>query len=132
MEIEALEAVKEYILENNSELWTEELEELDLFLKSAIDNRVKENKFWVIVTEEMQLFTDKEKAIEDMQETLVGDSEASLAEISWLEEEKKFDVNPVSWKEMNVALAKHLTRLKEQLRKAKEKEEEEEAKEDND
>lgn len=80
-----------------------------------VDNRAEDMKFWVIVSQPLQLFTDKDEAIAEMQQVLTEDSECSLAEISWLEEENQFDVNPVGWKEMNVALAKQLTELREKL-----------------
>ena len=103
-------------LKENDELYQGLLNELHL-----IDNRAENLKFWVIVSNSLQVFTAKDRAITEMQQVLVDDVDCSLAEISWEEKESKFDVSPVSQKEINVVLAKQVKELREKLEKKNEK-----------
>jgi len=73
--------------------------------KTMIDNEAKDNKFWVIVGTKMLLFTDKEAATVKMQEILAETPETTLAEISYDMKERKFDVDPVPWKEISLKIS---------------------------
>jgi len=69
--------------------------------KTMIDNEAKDNTFWVVVGEKMLLFTDKAAATLKTQLILAETPETTLAEISYNEGERKFEVNPVPWKEIS-------------------------------
>jgi len=68
---------------------------------TMIDNEAKDNTFWVVVGEKMLLFTDKAAATLKTQAILAETPETTLAEISYNEAERKFEVNPVPWKEIS-------------------------------
>ena len=68
----------------------------------------KNKKFWVIIGEELHLFTDKNEAMTEMRTVLAEDPETSLAEFTYDEKDKKFNIDPVSWKEISQQLAKLL------------------------
>lgn len=85
-----------------------------------IENEVKD-KFWVIVSENLSLFTDKEMATAEMQIVLAENPESTLAEISYNKEERKFEVNPVPWKEISEGSAKQIAEMKKRIEELEKK-----------
>lgn len=85
--------------------------------KTMIDNEAKDNKFWVIVGNKMLLYTDKGAATVKMQEILAETPETTLAEISYNKEERKFDVDPVPWKEISQTSASELAEARKEIEK---------------
>jgi len=69
--------------------------------KTMIDNLAKDDTFWVVVGSEMRLFTDKGDATLKTQAILAETPDTTLAEISYNKTDRKFEVNPVPWKEIS-------------------------------
>lgn len=63
---------------------------------------LEEKIFWVIVGKKLHLYSDKKEAIIGLRNILSKEPEATMAEISYLEEGEKgtFNVEGVSWKDI--------------------------------
>lgn len=79
----------------------------------------KPKKFWVIIGEEIHLFGEnvtqggKEEAMKEMRTVLASEPDSSLAEFTYDDEKKEFNIDPVSWKEISQQLAKLLVEKEE-------------------
>lgn len=64
--------------------------------------KLEEKIFWVLVGEKLHLYSDKKEAIIGLRNILSKEPEATMAEISYLEEGEKgtFNVEGVSWKDI--------------------------------
>jgi len=64
--------------------------------------KLEEKIFWVLVGEKLHLYSDKKEAIIGLRNILSKEPEATVAEISYLEEGEKgtFNVDGVSWKDI--------------------------------
>ena len=62
----------------------------------------KVKQFWVLVGKKLYLYSDKKEAILGIREILPKQPDATIAEISYTEEEGKgtFNVEGMSWKEI--------------------------------
>lgn len=80
-----------------------EIEETEIEVEER-GKKVKKNvkRFWVVVGQKLYLYSDKKEAILGLKEILPKQSDATLAEISYAEQEGKgtFNVEGVSWKEI--------------------------------
>lgn len=63
---------------------------------------LEEKRFWVLVGEKLHLYSDKKEAILGLRNILSKEPEATLAEISYIEQGEKgtFNVEGVSWKDI--------------------------------
>ena len=64
--------------------------------------KLEEKTFWVLVGEKLHLYSDKKEAIIGLRDILSKEPDATLAEISYLEQGEKgtFNVEGVSWKDI--------------------------------
>lgn len=63
--------------------------------------------FWVLIQKEkLILFSEKDEAIEKLGKVLPTEGDSSLAELTYThgDEEGTFGVEPVSWKDISLAL----------------------------
>lgn len=63
---------------------------------------LEEKKFWVLVGEKLNLYSDKQEAILGLKEILPKQTDATIAEIRFDEKEGKgtFNVEGLSWKDI--------------------------------